>query len=107
MDLETRETRAPVQAPFETKLPLAPAQTGEEDPRRPLLPAPIWSCGDRDPPAAVWNDGHERVLVVRQRRAPVAAPPFYQAPGVSPAGKGDVEGDREGVRVEAPTHSFD
>jgi hypothetical protein len=43
------------------------------------------------------GDGHERVLVVRQRRAPVAAPPLHQVPGVGPAGQEDVEGDREGV----------
>ena len=65
--------------------PPSPAQTGEEDPRRPLLPAPIWSCGDRGPPSAVWDDGHERVLVVRQRRAPVTAPSFHQVQGVGKA----------------------
>ena len=42
------------------------------------------------------------VLVVRQQRAPVAAPLFTRCP----AGQEDVEGDREGVRVEAPTHSL-
>ena len=45
------------------------------------------------------------MLVVRQRRAPVAAPPFHLVPGVGSAGKEDVEGDREDVRMEASTHS--
>ena len=57
------------------------------------------------PPTAVWDDRHERVLVVRQRRAPAAAPPFHQVQSVGPAGKKNVESDEEGVRVEAPTHS--
>ena len=46
------------------------------------------------------------MLVVRQRRAPVAAPPFHTVPGMGPAGQEDVEGDREGAGVEAPTHSL-
>jgi hypothetical protein len=37
----------------------APAPTGKEDPRRPLLPASIWPRGDRDPPPPIWNVGHE------------------------------------------------
>ena len=47
------------------------------------------------PPVAVWDDGYEGMLVVRQRRAPVATPPLHQAPGVGPAGEEDVEGNRE------------
>ena len=79
-DLGARESRATVQAPLWTRPPPPPAQTGKVDPCRPLLPAPIEPRGDRDPPAAVWDDGHERVLVARQRRAPVAAPPLHQVP---------------------------
>ena len=44
--------------------------------------------------------------MVRQRRAPIAVPPFRQVPGVGFAGREDVEGDREGVRVEASTDSL-
>ena len=43
------------------------------------------SCGDRVPLAADKKDGHERVLVVRQRRAPVAAS-LHPVPGVGTAG---------------------
>ena len=73
-----------------TRPPPPPAPQGEEDPRRPLLPALIWPCGDRDLPPAGQEGGHERVLVC-QRRAPVAAPPLYTVPGVGPAGQEDVE----------------
>ena len=53
VNLEAHEARVAVQAPFRTRPSPAPAQTGEENPRRPLLPASVWSCGDRDPPVAV------------------------------------------------------
>ena len=52
------------------------------------------------------KDGHERVLGVRQWRAPVAAQPLYTVSGVGPARQEDVEGDRKGVRVKAPTRSL-
>ena len=45
------------------------------------------------------------MLVVRQRRAPVAAPPLQTVPGVGP-GQKNVEGDKENARVEALTHSL-
>ena len=44
---------AMVQAPLGTRLPPAPTQTGEEGPSQPLLPAPVWVRGDRDPPPMV------------------------------------------------------
>ena len=54
-------------------------------------------CRDRVSPQSDKENGLERVLVVRQRRAPVTAPPLHPVPGVGPAGEEDVEGDREGV----------
>ena len=44
------------------------------------------------------------MLVVRQRRAPVAVPSIQALSGLGPTGKEDVEGDREGLRVEMLTH---
>ena len=35
-------TMGTVQPPLGTRPPPAPAQTGEEDPRQPQLPAPVW-----------------------------------------------------------------
>ena len=68
------------------------------------MPALVGTCGDRDPPVAFRDDRHKRVLVVRQRPAPVTAPPFYQVPSVGPAAKEGAEGDKKGVRVETPAH---
>ena len=97
VDLWTRESRAAVQAPFGARPPPPPAPRGKKDPRRPLLPAPIWPGGDRVPPPADKKDGHEQVPVVHQRRIPVATPPLHAASGMGPAGQEDVEGGREGV----------
>ena len=64
VDLETCEARATVQAPPGTRPPSAPAQAGEEDPRRPLIPAPVWPRGNRDPPAAAWDDDMSECVCV-------------------------------------------
>ena len=65
VNLGARQARATMQPPPGMRPPTTPTLQGEENPRRPLLPAPFWACSDRDLPAAVWGDGHERVLVVR------------------------------------------
>ena len=74
-----------------------PAPPCKRDPSRPLLPASGWPRGNRVPLAMSQKGGHERVLVVRQQRAPVAASSLHTVPGVSPIGQKDVEVDMEGV----------
>ena len=102
MNLRAREGRATAQTPFGTGFAPPAAPPCEKDPRRPLLPAPVWSCSDRASSHTDKEDGNERVPVVRQRRTPDTTPPLHTVSGMGPAGKENVEGDREGVRVEAP-----
>ena len=78
-------------------------------PRLHPLMGSIWSRGDRGPSAAVWDDGHERMLVVRERRTLVVASPLslHRVPGGGPAVEEleDVERDKQDVRVEVPRAS--
>ena len=68
-----------------------PVETSEKDPRRALLPATVRPCGDGNSPSSLWQDGHASLLVVRQRRAPVQAPPIHEVPGMAIA---DGDGER-------------
>ena len=77
----------------------------EEDPRRPLLPAPFGACGDGYPPNEIWDDGYARMLVV-QLRVQVQTQPLHRVPGTGPVVEKIVGGCRRGVQVGAPTNSL-
>ena len=74
-----------MQAPSGERLKTPLAQTSEEDPRRPLLSAPLGARGDGHPPTEIRDDRHGGVLVVRQRGASAPTPPFHQVPGMGAA----------------------
>ena len=71
VDLEECYAWTTIQTPSGASSTKIPAQTSEEGPRRALLPAPIGACDDGHPPAVLWDDGLERVLVVYEGGAPV------------------------------------
>ena len=77
-----------------------PVEESAKDPRRALLPAPVGPCGDGNLPFSLRPDGHARVLVVRQRRASVQAPPLHEVPGMATADEEAMEGDWGGLEVE-------
>jgi hypothetical protein len=74
-----------------------PVEESAKDPRRALLPAAVGPRGDGYPPFPLRPDGHARVLVVRQRRATVPAPPVYEVPGMATADEEAMEGCRGGL----------
>ena len=68
--------------------------------RQALLPATARSCGDGNPPSPLRQDRHANLLVVRQRRASVQAPPFHGVPSMATADEEAMERDRRGFEVE-------